>query len=138
MHYQIVLFLTALKYHDAWLAFKKNYPPKLSKVYKMLMYNKNGQGSALLTDRWLLIPKQPQRCSIKKGVLKNFAGLTRKHLRQSLFLTKVTGYRAVHFGTFSKSTFFTEHFWTTASVNCKTKWCKLSILLSILPWTNKK
>ena len=29
------------------------------------------------------------RCSIKKGVLKNFAIITRKHLRQSLFLIKL-------------------------------------------------
>ena len=33
------------------------------------------------------------RCSIKKGVPKNFAKFTRKHLCLSLFLKKVTGVR---------------------------------------------
>ena len=32
-----------------------------------------------------------QRCSIIKGVLSNFAKFTRKHLHQSLFLSKVAG-----------------------------------------------
>ena len=32
-----------------------------------------------------------QRCSAKKGVLKNFAKFTGKHLRQSLFFNKVAG-----------------------------------------------
>ena len=34
-----------------------------------------------------------QRRSIKKGVLKNFAKFTGKHLRQSLFFNKVAGLR---------------------------------------------
>ena len=34
-----------------------------------------------------------QRCSIKKGALKNFAKFTRKHLCQSLFFDKVVGLR---------------------------------------------
>ena len=32
-----------------------------------------------------------QRCSVKKGVLRNFAKFTGKHLCQSLFLNKVAG-----------------------------------------------
>ena len=32
-----------------------------------------------------------QRCSIRKGVLKNFAKFTGKHLCQSLFFNKVAG-----------------------------------------------
>ena len=32
-----------------------------------------------------------QRCSVKKGVLKNFAKFTRKHLCQRLFFNKVAG-----------------------------------------------
>ena len=39
-----------------------------------------------------------QRCSIRKGVLRNFAKFTGKHLYQSLFFSKVAG-----------------HLWTTAS-----------------------
>ena len=38
-----------------------------------------------------------QRCSVKKGVLRNFAKFTGKHLCQSLFFNKVAG------------AFFTEH-----------------------------
>ena len=34
-----------------------------------------------------------QRCSTKKGVLRNFTKFTRKHLRQSLFFNKVAGLR---------------------------------------------
>ena len=34
-----------------------------------------------------------QRCSIKKVVLKNFPKLTGKHQRQSLFFSKVSGFR---------------------------------------------
>ena len=34
-----------------------------------------------------------RRCSIRKGVLRNFAKFTRKHLCQSLFFNKVAGLR---------------------------------------------
>ena len=34
-----------------------------------------------------------QRCSMKKGVLRNFTEFTRKHLRQSLFFKKFAGLR---------------------------------------------
>ena len=36
-----------------------------------------------------------QRCSVTKGVLRNFAKLTRKHLCHSLFVNKVASLRAV-------------------------------------------
>ena len=38
-----------------------------------------------------------QRCSTKKGVLRNFAKLTGKHLCQSLFFNKVASLRPVNF-----------------------------------------
>ena len=44
----------------------------------------------------LLIPiyrSSHQSCSMKKGVLKNFAKFTGKHLCQSLFFNKVAGLR---------------------------------------------
>ena len=69
-----------------------------------------------------------QRCSVKKGVLRNFAKLTGKHLCQSLFLNKVTGAAcnfikkdtlaqvfSCEFCEIAKNTFFTEHVWATAS-----------------------
>ena len=60
-----------------------------------------------------------QRCSMKKGVLRNLTIFTGKHLYQSLFLKKET---LVHvfsceFSEFSENTLFTEHLWPTASVS---------------------
>ena len=69
----------------------------------------------------------------KKGVLRNFAKFTGKHLCQSLFLIKLqaSGLQqacnfikkktlaqvfSCEFCEISKNTFFTEHLWTTASV----------------------
>ena len=70
-----------------------------------------------------------QRCSVKKGVLRNFAKSTRKHLRQGLFFNKVAGSAcsfikketlaqvfSCEFSEISKNIFFTEHVWATASV----------------------
>ena len=65
-----------------------------------------------------LIQKQ-QRYSPKKVVLNNFAKFTRKYLCLSFFFNKVAGLilRPVNFGILFKSSFFTEHFQVTASVN---------------------
>ena len=38
--------------------------------------------------------KSHRRCSVKKGVLRNFAKITEKHLCQSLFFNKVEGLRS--------------------------------------------
>ena len=68
-----------------------------------------------------------QRCSIKKGVLKNFAKFTGKHVCQSPLFNQVAGLRPAtlqkerlwHRCFFCelceifKNTFFTEHLWTT-------------------------
>ena len=71
-----------------------------------------------------------QRCSIKKGVIRNFAKIKGKHLCQSLFFNKVAGGAcnfikketlaqvfSCEFCEISKNTFFTEHLWATASEN---------------------
>ena len=72
-----------------------------------------------------------------KSVLRNFAKFTGKHLCQSLFFNKIAGVRPAtllkkvtlahvfycEFCEISKNTFFTEHFWTTASVKT---WLNLS------------
>ena len=67
-----------------------------------------------------------QGCSVKKGVLRNFAKFTGKHLRQRLFFNKVAGacnfiknealaqVFSCEFCEISKNTFFTEHVWGTA------------------------
>ena len=68
------------------------------------------------------------RCSVKKGVLKNFSKSTGKHLCQSLF-NKVAGLRSatllkrrlwhrcfpVNFAKFLRTPFCTDHLWTIAS-----------------------
>ena len=74
-----------------------------------------------------------QRSSLNKGVLKNFAKFTAKHLCQSLSFNKVLGLRSAtllkketlaqvfscEFCKIFKNTFFTEHHRTTASVKIK-------------------
>ena len=54
-----------------------------------------------------------QRCSLKKGVLRNFTKFTGKHLCQSLFFNKVAGPQvfSCEFCETSQNTFFTEHRW---------------------------
>ena len=61
---------------------------------------------------------------MKKGVLRNFAKFTGKHLCQSLFFNKVAGFKeslaqlfSCEFCELSKNNFFTEHLWTTTSVD---------------------
>ena len=73
-----------------------------------------------------------RRCSIKNGVLKNFAKLTGKHLCQSLVFNKVADSAcnfikketlvqvfSCEFCKIFKNTFYTEHLWTTASALLK-------------------
>ena len=64
-----------------------------------------------------------QRCSVREGVLRNFAKFTGKQLCQSIFLNKVAGQKACNFieketlaqvfscefTEVSKNTFFIEH-----------------------------
>ena len=62
---------------------------------------------------------------MKKGVLRNFAKSTGKHVCHSLFLNKVIVFNkekktlaqvfSCEFCEISKNTFLTEHLWTTAS-----------------------
>ena len=75
--------------------------------------------------------KQPPEVFYKKGVVRNFTKFIGKHLCLSLFFNKVAGLRPVtfikketlaqvfsyEFCEISNNTFFTEHLWTTASVN---------------------
>ena len=63
-----------------------------------------------------------QRCSMSKGVTRNFKKFTGKHLCQSLFFKKVAEKETLaqmfhcEFREISKNTFLTEHLWTTASI----------------------
>ena len=84
-----------------------------------------------------------RRCSVRKGVLRNFVKFTGKHLCQSLFFDKVVGLRpatllkkrlwhrcfpvSCEFYEISKNTFFTEQLWVTPS-NTFSLWnLKLSV-----------
>ena len=71
----------------------------------------------ILWQKSILLQKQPQRRSVKIGVLRNFAKFTGKHLCQSLFFKKeaLAQMFSCEFWEISKNTFFTEHLWTTAS-----------------------
>ena len=78
----------------------------------------------------ITIRSSHQRCFVKKGVFRNFAKFTGKHLCQNLFFNKVAGGGACNFikqetlaqvfsyefCEISKNTFFTEHAWVTASL----------------------
>ena len=73
------------------------------------------------------LQKQPLEVLRKKGVLRNSAKSTGKHLCQSLFFNKVAGacnfikketlaqVFSCEFCKISKNTFYTEHLWVTAS-----------------------
>ena len=70
----------------------------------------------------------PSRCSLRKGVLRNLAQFTGKHLHQSLFFNKACNFieketlpqvLSYEFCQISKNNFFTEHLPTTASAVCK-------------------
>ena len=56
-----------------------------------------------------------KKCSIRKGVLRNFAKFTEKHLCQSLTKETLAQVFSCEFYEISKNTFFTEILWATAS-----------------------
>ena len=72
-----------------------------------------------------------RKCSVKKGVLKNFSKFTGKHLCQSLLFNKVASFRPaalvkkrlwhgcfpVNFEKFLRTPFFIEHLWANASTS---------------------
>ena len=61
-------------------------------------------------SRWIFFQKQPPEVFYKKGVLRNFAKFTGKHLRQSLFFNKVTGLMPAT-TPFPRTPFLIEHLW---------------------------
>ena len=78
---------------------------------RKFIYNRKSPG---------ILRSSHQRCPAIKGVLRNFAKLTGKHLCQSLFSNKVASLSSAQvlsceFREMPKSTFFTEHLRATAS-----------------------
>ena len=83
----------------------------------------------------VVVRSSHRRCSVRKGVLRNSAKFTGKHLCQSLFFDKVVGPRAatllkkrlwhscfsVNFAEFLRTPFLTEHLWWL--LPCKVNSC---------------
>ena len=74
------------------------------------------------------------RCSVRKGVVRNFAKFTGKHLCQSLFFNKISFIKKVtltqvcscEFCEISKNTLFTDHLRVTTSEESPTKYSPTS------------
>ena len=106
-----------------WIKHFEMFPDIFSQILLIIWQKKT-----FTLNSFLAMKLSHRRCFVKKGVLKNFAKLTGKHLCQSLFLNKVAG-RACNFikkeslaqvfscefCEFFKNTFFTEHLRVTAS-----------------------
>ena len=110
------------------------------------VFSRKLEKSALILGKianlWVKFPiyrSSHRRCSVRKGVLRNFAKFTGKHLCQSLFFNKVAVIKkevlaqvfSCDFCEISKNTFFTEHLRATASAFkmqfssfCKSKYPK--------------
>ena len=105
-------------------------PPRLLHTPRLLFWPKfaslpvySALSFYLKLESSLLVRSSHMRCSARrKNVLRNFAEFTGKLLCQSLFLKKtfikkqtLAQVFSFEFCEISKSTFFTEHFWTVAS-----------------------
>ena len=64
-----------------------------SRVPRCIWFGSCRSNSSCLTNQRPWFRSNHQRCSIKTGVLKNFAKFMGKHLCQSLFFNKVVGLR---------------------------------------------
>ena len=92
---QTRLQVSANVFIKIWLNFKENLNDGYLAVVSYLSYEK----PEIIWD-FQGVYKEPsgmnggnrRRCSMKKGVLRNFAKLTEKHLRQSLFFNKVVNF----------------------------------------------
>ena len=108
--------------------------------------------SAIIVDtKTVYAEAAPKRCSMWKGVFRNFTKFTGKHLCQTLSFNKLAGLRPatsskkilwhrcfpVNFAKFLR-TFFAEHLWTTASVHVKEFMVSNKIFLcwSVIEWRN--
>ena len=74
---------------------------------------KKSHGGVLLKS-FKLSRRSHRTCSVKKGVLRNFAKFTGTLLCQNLFLIKLQSF-LVNFAKFQRTPFFIEHLQATAS-----------------------
>ena len=64
------------------------------------------------------IRSSPQRCSMKKGVFRNFAKFTGKHLCQSLFFNKVDGLGIFHSVNLFRKKYLANSFLSKLEIFC--------------------
>ena len=95
-------------------------PIKLLHIFRTSFPENTSGGLLLLLFRW----SSHRRCSVKEGVLKNFAKFTGKHLCQRIFFNKIAALKKtlaqVFYCEFCKicnNTLSTDHLWATASEN---------------------
>ena len=102
--------------------FKNNLNNTRNNMKSQIQNKKNGGIVELLTPTLnkIISRSSHQRCSLRKGVLRNFAKFTGKHLCRSLFLIKLPACNFItevtlaqvfsrEFCKISKNTFLTEH-----------------------------
>ena len=101
----------------------------------------------------ILVRSSHQRCSVRKGALRNFPKFTEKHLCQRLFFNKAESLRSatlskkrlwyrcfpVNFAKFLRTPLLRTPFWATASVcwdavmniNTHIQWCEKNEVLVV-------
>ena len=94
--------MTSNLFYIEYNKFNKTFNRNISKIAIAAMQTQNHLS--------MKVGSSHGRCSIKEGVLKNFAKFTGKHLCQSLFLIKLKKRRwykcfAVNFARFSRTPF---------------------------------
>ena len=97
-------------------------------------------------NTWYWLRSSHRKCSVRKGVLRNFAKFTAIHLCQSLFFKTrnfikketLTQVFSCEFCEISKNTFLTDHLWATASrrlrpeiLSYRWKWKQFFILMKL-------
>ena len=114
-----------MKYEEKFLPRKVILVPKNKIKQKKLLKWSDSSHVNPENKQKLFIQSSHRMCSIEKGVLKNFAKFTGKHLCQILFFSKVCNYItkeilaqvfSCEFCQIFKNTFFIENLQMTASV----------------------
>ena len=85
-------------FKGGWFLLIKRLPIKVTVKPLLLLdsMEKSSKSDELLQNKCSFIRSNHRRCSVKKGVLKNFSKFIGKHLCWSLFLNKITGW-GLHF-----------------------------------------
>ena len=122
--------------HSYWKLFPRHSFHKIL-TFSVFVLEEGYTKAGLKVAGISLCRSSHQKCSVKKGVLRNVAKFTGNHLCQSIFFNKVAGacnfikketlaqVFSCEFCEISKNTFFTEHVWATAS------YCVCVILVSL-------